>query len=73
VLFSPPSLTPSSLFLPCKEPHTRFSVHSELGGDSFKFKDIPKLSKFIIKKLKGEIVKKMVDPNVHRWARHPWY
>ena len=41
-------------------------VHSEVGGDSFKLKDIPKLSDFIVKKLKDFILKKFVSPNCHR-------
>lgn len=41
-------------------------VHSEVGGDSFKFKDIPKLSDYIVKKLKDFIARKFVDPSCHR-------
>ena len=49
-----------------EEPHTRFAVHSEVGGDTFKLKDIPKLSDFIVKKLKDFIVKRFVHPSCHR-------
>lgn len=48
-------------------PNTELSpVHSEVGGDSFKFKDIPKLSDYIVKKLKDFIARKFVDPSFHR-------
>jgi hypothetical protein len=50
-------------------PHTNTIlsiVHSEVGGDSFKFKDIPKLSDYIVKKLKDFIARKFVDPSCHR-------
>jgi hypothetical protein len=47
------------------EPRTRFRVHSEV-GDQFKFKDVPKLSGFVVKKIKEFIRKKVVYPNCHR-------
>lgn len=59
-----------------EDPLTRFAVHTEVGGDSFKLKDIPKLSDFIVKKLKDFILKKLVHPKAHRfrliWPRNWW-
>jgi hypothetical protein len=59
-----------------EDPMTRFAVHTEVGGDSFKLKDIPKLSDFIVKKLKDFILKKLVHPKAHRfrliWPRNWW-
>lgn len=59
-----------------EEPHTRFAVHSEVGGDSFKVKDIPKLSEYIVKKLKDFILRRFVHPSSHRfrliWPRNWW-
>jgi hypothetical protein len=43
-----------------------YAVHSEVGGDNFKLKDIPTLSDYIVKKLKDFILKKFVDPSCHR-------
>ena len=55
-----------SIVIYTTEPKTRFAVHSEVGSDLFKFKNIPKISDFIIKKLKGIIVKRLVHPNSHK-------
>ena len=48
------------------EPNSQFAVHSEIGSSVFKLKDIPKVSDFIIKKLKSFIIKKLVYPKVHK-------
>ena len=59
-----------------EEPVTRFSVTSELGGDSFKINDIPQLSEFIIKGIKKFITQRFVYPNSHKmkliWPRSWW-
>ena len=39
-----------------------------MGGDTFKLKDIPTLSDYIVKKLKDFILKKFVDPSCHRYG-----
>ena len=49
-----------------KEPNSHFAVHSEIGSSVFKLKDIPKVSDFIVKKLKSFIVRKLVYPKVHK-------
>ncbi len=57
------------------EPHSRFHVHSEV-GELFKFQDLPKLSQFVIKKIKKFINSRLVHPNRHKfrlvWPRSWW-
>ena len=57
------------------EPHSRFHVHSEV-GEHFKFQDLPKLSQFVIKKIKKFINNRLVHPNMHKfrlvWPRSWW-
>mmetsp|Transcript_13452 Transcript_13452/g.14612 ORF Transcript_13452/g.14612 Transcript_13452/m.14612 type:complete len:1345 (+) Transcript_13452:203-4237(+) len=59
-----------------KNPTTRISVRSEVGGDKYKLKDIPQISDFIVKKLKKFIQKKIVHPHSHKfrliWPRNWW-
>jgi hypothetical protein len=50
-----------------EEPHTRFSVLSGLGSDSFKLNDIPTLSTFIVRKLESFISRRFVHPNGHKF------
>lgn len=59
-----------------KDPVTRMTVRSEVGGDKYKLKDIPQISDFIVKKLKKFIHRKIVHPHAHRfrliWPRNWW-
>jgi hypothetical protein len=58
-----------------EEPTTRFSIHSQI-GESYKLKDFPKISEFVIKKMKSFIRNKFVSPNSHKfrliWPRNWW-
>lgn len=59
-----------------KDPLTRINVRSEVGGDKYKLKDIPQVSDYIERKLKGFIHDKFVHPHSHKfrliWPRNWW-
>jgi hypothetical protein len=49
------------------DPLMRINVRNEVGKGVYKFKDMPQLSEFIVKKLKSFIHNKMVHPASHKF------
>ncbi|KAJ1414976.1 hypothetical protein B484DRAFT_401615 [Ochromonadaceae sp. CCMP2298] len=58
------------------DPLMRINVRNEVGKGLIKFKDMPQLSDFIVKKLKSFVHNKMVHPASHKfrliWPRNWW-
>eukprot|EP01038_Epipyxis_sp_PR26KG_P010857 gene10857-14574_t len=57
------------------DPLTHITVRSEV-GDQYKFKDVPQLSEFIVKKIKEIIHNRLVHPNFHKFRLiwpHNWW
>jgi hypothetical protein len=58
-----------------EEPYSRFSVKSEVGGE-YKLKDLPRISTFIVSKLKKYIRTKVVFPKAYKfrlmWPKKWW-